>query len=308
MTPKKFEAVFTQMYEEAQSEIRKSGVEITRVLDVHPSQIPICPSSFILGFTPSLFSSKKMVQTAILDQGTALHEAVQSFLCLNEHAFGNFFCPECGELWTMQSSPIECPTCHVQLRYQEVGINYKGFSGHVDFLLKFDDELWLIDFKSSSTASIAGKVAKTPEAYDLQTLSYALLLRKQYGLKIHGRAIIYISRDNPSHMRIGGTEIITKERLKYIYNILKEQRSLLNFLLDCTSYESFMENVGIQRCGSPYCKMCSTYTDRELRHLLKEKFESMGGITIRNVVNDFIEQRKSAENILDGFAELVAEK
>lgn len=304
MNTVQFKAVFQKMWEEAQSEVLFEPIEITRLLEVHPSQIPICPMSFILGFYPDVKMQRtsKMISNCILNTGSAVHRSVQDFLGLSPYAFGNFVCRECGEIFELTTGG-ECPNgCGVPLRYEEVGINYKGFAGHVDFMVKVKDEIWLVDFKTSSQFSLDKKVKNTPENYNLQTLAYALLLRLQYGLKIKGRAIGYISRDNPSVLKLGGCKAFTKKDFKYIQTLLKEQRELLNFLLDCKTYKEFMENVGIQRCSNQYCSCCSgKHTDDELKALLKQKFKEMGGKSIRDYVNTYLEEKQKTENLIESF-------
>lgn len=285
MTPNKFNAVFSGMMEQAQQHIMFEPQNKSRILDVHPSQIPICPSSFILNFDCDCIRQTKMVSDCILKQGTTIHSVVQQYLSADERLFGCWVCPQCGQYFSELSTVHNCPDCSCQLTYSEIPINYKGFAGHVDCVVKVNDEFWLVDFKTSSYNSIANKVKDTPQNYDFQTLAYCLLLRLQYGLKIKGRAICYINRDNPQYFALGGTKVITKQDLKTTQQLLKDQRELLNFLLDCKSYKEFMANVGIQHCSNPYCKVC-TNEDSQIKAALKQKFKQLKGKTIREYVQD----------------------
>lgn len=283
MTPNKFVAVFTSMFEQALSDIRFTEVNLSRLTDVHPSQIPICPSSFIIGFEPDLVAKQKLAMKMIVDQGTALHEALQLFLSADPRTFGNFVCPKCGQFFELTTGGQICPDCEVPLVYREVGINYKGFAGHVDFMVRIDGETWLVDFKSTNYFTMADKVKQTPEMYDLQTLAYCLLLKLQYGIEIKGRAIAYINRDNPLLMKLGGQQLITKKDLKRIHRILKDQKELLNFLLDCKTYKEFMTNVGLQKCSNPYCPVCKL-EDQEIKTLLIRKFKELNKRNIRSFI------------------------
>lgn len=306
MNTAEFKAAFQRMWTEAQQEILFQPADISRLFEVHPSQIPICPMSFILGFEPNIKFERprKMVSDCILNTGTSIHRVVQDFLGQHPEAFGNFVCHECGEIFELTTAKEACPNgCGARLFYEEVPINYKGFAGHVDFMVKHKDEIWLVDFKTSSQFSIDKKVKNTPSNYNLQTLAYALLLRLQYKIKVKGRAIVYISRDNPSVMKIGGCKKITTKDLKYIHGLLLEQRDLLNFLLDCHSYEEFMDNVGIQRCGNEYCSVCGKrYANEELQTLLKQKFASFEGKCIRDFVNTAREEKEKTNRLIDSFA------
>ena len=307
MNTVQFKSAFQRMWEEAQQEVLFESMDISRLLEVHPSQIPICPLSFVLNFIPDLKLQRrsKMISSAVLNMGTAVHSSVQNFLGLSPYAFGDFVCPECGEIFHLITSQ-PCPNgCETALKYREVAINHKGFAGHVDFMVKKDDEIWLVDFKTSSTRAISDKVKSTPLNYDLQTLAYALLLRLQYNIKVKGRAIIYISRDNPFMMKIGGCQLIQKKDLKYIQGFLREQRDLLNFLLDCRSYQEFMDNVGIQRCTNPYCQICGKhYSDQDLEKLLQQKFDSFQGKSIRDYVKESQSEKEKTDKIFDEFIAL----
>lgn len=285
MTPNKFNAVFSTMMEQAQQHIMFEPQNKSRILDVHPSQIPICPISFILNFDPDCVRQTKMISDCILKQGTTIHALVQKYLSADERLYGCWACPQCGQYFSELSTVHDCPDCGCQLTYSEIPINYKGFAGHVDCVVKVNNELWLVDFKTSSYRSMDVKINNTPQNYDFQTLAYCLLLRLQYGLRIKGRAICYINRDNPQLFKLGGTKLITKKDLKATQKLLKEQRELLNFLLDCKTYKEFMSNVGLQRCSNEYCKCCGN-SDSELKSALKQKFKQLGGKCIREYVED----------------------
>ena len=283
MTPSKFSAIFSSMMTEAQSNVLFESTEKSRLLDVHPSQIPICPSSFILDFDPDCVRPTKMISDCILKQGSVIHSVVQKYLSSDSRLYGCWACPQCGQYFPELSTNHDCPDCGCSLTYSEIPINYKGFAGHVDCVVKLKDEYWLVDFKTSSYSSIDSKIKSTPENYDMQTLAYCLLLRLQYGIKIKGRAICYINRDNPSYFKIGGTRLVTDKDLKKTQQLLKSQRELLNFLLDCKSYKEFMANVGIQHCSNPYCKVCGN-DDSSIKKALKQKFKDLKGKSIREYV------------------------
>ena len=304
MNTVQFRTAFQKMWEDAKQEVLFQSVDISRILEVHPSQIPICPTSFILNFEPGikLTRSRKMISDSILNTGTTIHRVVQDFLGQSPNAFGNFVCRECGDSFQLTTAEECHHSCGEPLFYEEVPINYKGFAGHVDFMVKIKDEIWLVDFKTSSSSSIGKKVKDTPSNYDLQTLAYALLLRLQYKIKVKGRAIAYISRDNPSVMKIGGCKVITTKDLKYIHGLLLEQRELLNFLLDCRSYDEFMDNVGIQRCCNPYCSICGkAYSDEDLQKLLQQKFDSFNGKCIRDFVKEVQAEQQKTNKAIDAF-------
>ena len=92
MNTVQFGAAFKKMWEEAQQEVLFQSVDISRILEVHPSQIPICPTSFIINFEPGskLTRSRKMISDAILNTGTTIHRVVQDFLGQSPNAFGDF--------------------------------------------------------------------------------------------------------------------------------------------------------------------------------------------------------------------------
>lgn len=311
LTPKTFGTLFRDLWKTAGDAVEMQEGSVSRIVNVHPSQIPICPTALVVGFFSNVLldfennrygirSPHTFFSDMILDTGTTVHEVTQRYLGRSELAFGDFYCPNCGEVFYLRTGGC-CPNCHdIYLHYKEVGIDYKGFAGHVDFMIKKDGELWLVDFKTSADRGIAHKVKETPQMYDLQTLAYCLLLKKQYNLDIAGRAICYISRDNFS-FRLGGVQRIEKSDLRRIFNILKAQKDLLNFLLDCSSYKEYMKHVGLQRCSNPYCKYC-TQGDKQIESQLKEAFSK--GYTIREAVNRVQAEKDKAKKIAEGFASL----
>jgi hypothetical protein len=228
-----------------------------------------------------------MFSSIILNEGTSMHTTLQDYLSEDRRAYGMWACRDCGCVSSKPSlRPSVCPQCHSRLgfSYVETPVDYKGFVGHVDFLLKDNDKYYLIDFKSTG-GNMAKKIEETPLSYDLQTLSYCLLLRLQYGIRISERALVYVDRNNPRLMKMGCVEKVTKEDLKKIQGILKSQKELLNFLLDCTSFKEYMENVGIQRCPSKYCEFCKM-DDATLTRKLKLRFKELNGISYRQRIEN----------------------
>ena len=90
---------------------------------------------------------------------------------------------------------------------------------------------------------------------------------------------------NPSYFALGATKLITKKDLKRTQQLLKGQRELLNFLLDCKSYKEFMNNVGLQKCSNQYCKICSN-DEQQIKTALKQKFKTLKGKSIREYVQN----------------------
>ena len=275
---------FNLALEKAKNRVLTYPASTSRLLEVHPSQIPICPTSFILDFNTDLYYSKTLTSSLTLDCGTKVHEIMQDYLSYDKTMFGNYVCPNCGIFFELTTGGKLCPDCHSPLRYLEIPINYDGFSGHVDCIIKSkDDKYYLVDFKTTGSNTIDKKVKNTPFEYQLQTLSYAYLLWAQYKIRIREIAICYINRDNFNDIRMGYYKKVTKENLKKIRKLLYQQKELKEFLLNCKSYKEFMENVGIQKCTNPYCKYCKL---KNVNSLLRNKFEQLGGKSIKEYIDE----------------------
>lgn len=295
-----FRSHFLSDLKEMQGSILFEPQQPSRILDVHPSALPYCPTSFLLSFDPDLMQQQKFQGQAIMNQGTALHSTMDRFLGRIDRAFGDFVCTDCGCIQHLKQASdfpnMRCPECGGRLHYEEVYIDYKGFVGHVDFLYntgsKKNPKLWVVDFKSKSYSLTDPTKTDIPLNYHYQTLAYTLLLRAQYGLKIQGRAILNICRDNPSRMVLAGVHKWSKDDLIQGHKDLLEQRELYEFMLNCKSYKEWMDSIGVQRCANQYCNFCKTYEDSEIKSLIRQKFKLFKGKSIREIV----EERSSNEN------------
>ena len=178
----------------------------SRILDVHTSALPYCPTSFLLQFNPDLLQKQKFVSQSIMNEGTALHTNMDLFLGRTARAFGDFVCRNCGCVQHLrQASEFKdflCPECGHELEYQEVYINYKGFVGHVDFIYNNGTlkkpEYWIVDFKSKTLNYVNAKKQEIPINYHYQTLAYTLLLHNQYRLKINAPPIAIQIYERPT--------------------------------------------------------------------------------------------------------------
>ena len=170
--------------------------------------------------------------------GTAIHSLYQKFAAISApvELIGNWKCAHVLSETTKGHTIIRktcskqydfcslkqakkqhvCPhakQCKAKLQYEEITLNYRGLSGHVDLLYLIDGKYVLADIKTTSdflfeNPKIAIKNSYYPALkYFHQIETYAILLEKLFGIKIDLYAIVYMSRSTPS----------TKKNMHYIF-------------------------------------------------------------------------------------------
>lgn len=108
------------------------------------SSFPYCPVLHALNPTERVEDYSSRFYT---DIGTAMHELIQDFMPRTMHGhkvFGNWSCRKCGKkrkLTVLPEKPCSCfkgkkVTAGDAWKYEEIEIEYRGLTGHVDKLLQ----------------------------------------------------------------------------------------------------------------------------------------------------------------------------
>jgi hypothetical protein len=114
------------------------------------------------------------------------------------------------------SCPHKLKDCKGDFEYVELTLYYNGLSGHCDLLFKVDGKYYLVDIKTTSTflfdsTKLALDKGYYPaKKYFHQIESYAVMLEKQFDIKIEQYAILYVSRDRTSTKRKGHMLFVRK--------------------------------------------------------------------------------------------------
>jgi PD-(D/E)XK nuclease superfamily len=150
--------------------------------------------------------------------GTAIHTILQSWSSMNpktsKYMWGNWKCTSCGQLQNNCYVPSVCKCKSLKSsdtsnfigfdkfwNYEEIKIEHKYLSGHIDLILKRPKKYFIvIDFKSTSMATkkLRGKTHEpSSKTYIAQIRTYASILNLYYGMDIVGWAIVNVDRDKP---------------------------------------------------------------------------------------------------------------
>ena len=216
-------SAFGKLYER----IMDSGaiIDYARGPECRPSSFPQCSVRTLmrlaqgahLGFFQEEQTSAGVYFTTA---GTAIHEALQYRMGDSGQIWGDWTCrnPTCqrrhdartlydeqgnvtreGILTRENTVNNKCPTCKHPMDYVEKEINYRGVKGHVDCIMKLKGGgWWVADYKTCTKNKIDKASTLLPErAHMAQVPTYCFALEEEYGIKVYGFSILYLSRDNP---------------------------------------------------------------------------------------------------------------
>lgn len=142
--------------------------------------------------------------------GTTVHSLLQgtsaNISSWQKYFYGGWVCDECGAAST-EHDPIfrkdfqHChKDCKSHLTYEEIGLSYRGLSGHVDGVLFHPKYGWiLLEWKTTGNTLFTNPrmVEKYfPQAKHIaQAETYCYILYQQYNIKISYYVILYVNRD-----------------------------------------------------------------------------------------------------------------
>ena len=273
-------------------------VEFSRLLDVHPSQLPICPTEFILDWINLVHNgctSYTLRDSITLDIGTTVHRCFQN--CLPAFAgsrmLGDWKCNKCGHMHQFCIKPHECIICKSNsFTYEELPIKYKGFAGHIDTIYKTDTGVAIVDYKTATLSNFKEKADNPGISYQSQIRAYALLVKLQYKLVCTDAFLVFIAKEKPAPENIAiYHEKITKQKLHDTFLFLQHQRSLKRQLLSIKTFDEFIK-LKPEPCMNPYCKACKDH--KESLRYIKEHWnsdlfpiadyiqEKLGGLSIQS--------------------------
>jgi hypothetical protein len=191
-------------------EVIKSSIKVPLQSRFRVSSLPYCP---VLNLYEDFHGSEdhnysKGFYTSI---GTAIHEVMQQFLPHHPTAkiFGNWQCSKCGNkidhVFNKEAKKkLKCSDgkkCWPHVKYKELELLWKNLSGHTDMLIEIKGEVYLLDFKTTSSAlwrETASTLKSKPfptHKYGEQIETYAALIFNLYGIRIHHYVIVYVGRD-----------------------------------------------------------------------------------------------------------------
>lgn len=241
-------------------------ISMSRLLDVHPSELPICPMQYIYAWLTtarhSLSSRLTLRDSITLNIGTVVHQNIQKYLPIHagSRMIGNWKCSSCGHTHTFCTKPEECIICKSsELEYEELPIYYKGFAGHIDTVYKTSTGLAIVDYKTTTLDAIKEKVRSPSLNYLMQIRSYALLLKLQYKVTCTDAFLVFIAKEKPSPTNFAiYQEKINSKKLHDTFLFLQHQRELKRKLMSIKTFDEFME-LAPEPCGNPFCPVCKEF-------------------------------------------------
>lgn len=256
-----------------------SKASISRILDVHPSELPICPTAYMLrylGIASKLVNKSDLRSTITLGIGTYVHRCMQDFLphTMKSRMIGDWTCNKCHKTYIAREKLDACENCGCKdFTYDEIAINYKGFAGHIDTVYKYEDSVAIVDYKTATLSNYLVKAQNPGINYQMQIRAYALLLKLQYGIKVTDAFLVFIAKEKPGPNTFAlYHEEITKAKLHDTFEFLSAQRLLKRQLVSLKTYDEFM-SILPEPCSNEYCEACSSGKFNESIKKIKELWD-----------------------------------
>ena len=118
--------------------------------------------------------------------GTKVHHTIEVYLKDHMEPSEKIYCFEAFKKWWQTISKDN----KVEILGQEQKLVCPFFGGTYDMLLKINDLIYLVDFKTSNHVTYK---------YYIQLAAYAYMLREYYGIQIHGVIILQLLKRNSSY-------------------------------------------------------------------------------------------------------------
>ena len=252
-----------------------SAASISRILTVHPSELPICPIRYMLSYLECWYKLKTKIDLRskiTLGIGTYIHQCMQEFLpyTMKSKMIGDWKCNSCGKIEIAKPKPVKCSCGCTQFEYNEISLNYKGFVGHIDTVYQYDNKTAIVDYKTATLSNYLSKAQNPGINYQMQIRAYALLLKLQYKIDITDAFLVFIAKEKPSPSTFAlYHEEITKPKLKDTFEFLSNQRILKKKLISLKTFDEFME-LEPEACSNEYCEACANGKHQESIEKIKE--------------------------------------
>lgn len=256
-------------FKEAQEQVMASKRDASRIKYVRPSQLPFCPVNFFITHsTLGMVSTMDFMGAFYTTVGTAVHEVMQRYLSPTGKFLADWECKICGKRRKL-STKSEC--CDFTMEYHELLINYKGVVGHIDAVFKDrKGRYWILDFKTCTLSGAQYKAKSPGAAYAEQVETYALMLYKQYGIKVEGVMLMFLPRDNPKEPTVW-VRLMTNTRFKEAQARIKTYKRQHKEVLAIETMKEAIALAQYGRCKSEWCRTCKN--PESLKTQIKRAFK-----------------------------------
>jgi hypothetical protein len=251
-----FLAVYNKAFDEV---IMMQKGDKHRLYNLRCSQLPYCPRSVLANYgTRGLHQPVDLSMAYYTSVGTTVHTVMQTYLPQLGNFLADYECKECGKKYPL-SHVHEC--CGMPTQYEEVTIDIgtvngrNGIQGHIDGIFRDSaGHMWIVDFKTCTLYGGPKKERDPGEGYKRQIRAYAVLLKKQYRIRVKGVMLIFIPRDNPRKISVWEQEMNDNDFKQGVVE-LKKDKALHRKTMVASTLEEVME-LAKTNCGSTYCDYC----------------------------------------------------
>ncbi len=229
--------------------------------------------------------------------GTAAHLIFQKYMGITGKIVGNWECKNvnCSNFKKIcKFSVNNLCTCGFFMEYHELTIKNRNIIGHVDCLLLIEGKYYVLDYKTSTLASIEkhkeiGNIFPYTKNVH-QILSYCICLERNFNIKIEGWMLMYISRDTPYQVALVGKDFDAPSRRaeKARMNRYNEQFAQASKVIEdsdpapvkalidskpCTSYKHWRSEFGdFDKCPLGSSHVC--FQAAKLKQVVNDALES----------------------------------
>lgn len=166
------------------------------------SSLPFCPRKYVIHRRyGGAVHGESYGFTFYVTIGTAIHEAVQTFLGANKLLYGHWTCCGLTEYNRLGSRP--CPICGGPQKYEELAPK-SALGMHVDGVVPRYNGIF--EFKSIGAKRVdpeSPDELKDPyEKHMLQASCYVHALNEEHGWELDKIIFVYFSRDDPKKFKV----------------------------------------------------------------------------------------------------------
>lgn len=226
----------------------KTSLAVSETADsgyrVRPSCLPYCALQHIhYSQTGQSIDGETALYTSI---GTVVHVVLQRYMGNSGRVWGNWKCNTCGRTVECQTGPQYCNRTvrckNGEMHYQEFEVKYRHptngqtMSGRIDGVVEVSNELWVLDYKTTSMRKIRENAVPFSKNRHQCRVYVALAVEqiaKHIGLPLAGYILAYIPRDDPTTSLVKHRRMDKQQRLQalLLLNSYLEQQRLAKMYL-----------------------------------------------------------------------------
>lgn len=252
---------FNKYIEKYTSGTRTNKMQGNRPYELHPSSYPYCG----LWHVHEIFENGEIPTKQEMDYygnyytglGSFKHSLIQDWLGRGARIVGNYICENKKTNCNYKkefSTYHECPKCGKPLAYHELGIKFKKYTrGHLDGVYLYKGKYYIIDYKTTGEYKLfshkTGRQKFFPHATNkAQIESYCYYVEKNYGIKISGWMLIYVSRDKSFRNYVTVGEDFTSKYRKKIKLIAHRYEKHFSIAIKAKTYKDIIPLIEEKPC------------------------------------------------------------